>query len=112
MIFNKTRKSILSKKYVLCSSFFLKSLGMMFRIRPKALIFAFEKEKNVPLHMLFVFFPIDVIYLDKNKKVVEIKKALKPFTFYKPQKKSKYVVELPAGAIQKSGTSLGDKIKF
>ena len=79
---------------------------------PKPLIFIFEKEKIIPLHMLFVFYSIDVLFLDKNKKIVEIKENFRPFRFYTPKNKAEYVVELPNGIIKKSGTKLGDKISF
>jgi uncharacterized membrane protein (UPF0127 family) len=62
--------------------------------------------------MMFVFFPIDVLFVDKNKKVVEIKESFMPFTFYNPEKKAKYVVELPAGAVKETKTSVGDRIGF
>lgn len=112
MICNKSRKTLLSRNYALCKSRASKAIGLMFRLNPKALVFVFDNEKIVPLHMLFVFFPIDVVYLDKKKKVVELKEDLMPFTFHRPHAKSKYIVELPSGTIQKSKTSLGDKISF
>lgn len=61
------------------------------------LIFKREYESIVgsSIHMLFVFYPINVIFLDSNKKVVDIKKRLRPFTFYSPKKKAKYIIELP-----------------
>lgn len=89
----------------------MKAKGLMFS-PPKTLVFEFRKEKKVPLHMLFVFFAIDVIYLDKRNKVVELKKGLRPFSFYTPQKKAKSVIELQQGTIEKSGTRAGDVIKF
>lgn len=78
----------------------------------KVLIFIFDKEKIIPLHNFFVFYPIDVLFLNKNKNVVEIKETFKPFTFYTPKNKAKYVIELPQGAIKQSKTELNDKIEF
>ena len=112
MIKNQSKKTVISKKCRLCKSSVSKALGLMFRIKPKELMFVFEDEKSVPLHMLFVFFPIDVIYLNKNRKVVELKENFMPFTFYNPKKKAMYVIELSAGTIQKSRTSIGDRISF
>jgi uncharacterized membrane protein (UPF0127 family) len=112
MIKNKTLKITISEEHTICKSIFSKSIGLMFRIKPKSLVFVFEKEKKTPLHMLFVFFPIDVLYLDKNKKIVEMKKSLMPFHFYSPRRKAKYVVELPFGAIERTKTKVGDKIEF
>ncbi len=80
--------------------------------KPKTLIFDFGKEKIIPLHMLFVFFPIDVLFLDKNKKVAEIKENFKPFSFYNPKNKARYIIELPFNTIKNSGTKSGDKISF
>ena len=112
MIKNQTRKTILTKKYKVCKNVFSKSLGLMLSIKPKTLIFIFKKEKINPLHMFFVFYPIDVVFLDKNKIVVEIKENFEPFKFYTPSKKSKYVIELPKGSIKNSKTEINDKIIF
>jgi uncharacterized membrane protein (UPF0127 family) len=60
--------------------------------------------------MLLVFFPIDLLFLDKHKRVVEITKGLKPFRDYYPKAKSMYVVEFPVGVMGK--TAVGDKILF
>ena len=78
----------------------------------KALMFDFKKEKIISLHMLFVFYPIDVLFLNKDKKVVEIKENLKPFRFYTPKKKARYVVELLNGVVKSSRTTIGDSIHF
>src|SRR3989338_4361926 len=111
MIKNLTRRRILAKNARFCRNIFSKTIGLMFS-KPKSLIFIFEKEKIIPLHMLFVFYSIDVLFLDKNKRVVEIKENFGPFRFYTPKNKAKYVIELPSGIIKKSGTKLGDKISF
>jgi hypothetical protein len=76
--------------------------------KKKNLIMIFNKEKNISLHMFFVFFPIDVLFLDKNKRIIEIKKDFRPFSFYTSGKKVKYVVELT----DKHNYKVGDKINF
>ena len=70
-----------------------KARGLMFS-KKKNIMFIFDKEKIVRLHMFFVFFPIDVILLDKNMHVIEVKENFKPFTFWKSKKKAKYVIEI------------------
>ena len=107
---NTTTKTIITKNAKLCKNSFQKSLGLMFSLKPKPLIFIFKKEKIIPLHMLFVFYPIDILFLDKNKTVVEKKENLKPFSFYTPKKKAMFVIELPRNKIKK--TKIGDKIEF
>ena len=112
MITNKTRKFTIIKEEKVCRSIFCKAFGFMFRLKKpeEALIFIFSSERRADLHMLFVFFPIDVLFLDKNKKVVDIKKDFKPFTYYVPKAKAMYVVELPVGLLGK--TKIGDIIGF
>ncbi|MBW2976409.1 DUF192 domain-containing protein [Candidatus Woesearchaeota archaeon] len=108
---NTTKKTLIAKNAKICRGIVSKSLGLMFS-KPRPLIFIFKKEKIVPLHMLFVFYPIDVLFLDKNKKVVEVKESFKPFKFYTPKNKALYIIELPKGAIKNSKTKIGDKISF
>ena len=108
---NTTKKTLLAKDAKVCKSIFSRTMGLMFS-KPRPLIFIFEKEKIIPLHMLFVFYPIDALFLDKNKIVVEIKEKFMPFTLYNPKKKSKYILELPKNTIEETKTELRDRIKF
>ena len=41
--------------------------------------------------MLFVFYPIDVLFLDKNNIVVDKKDNFKPFTLYNSKKKGERI---------------------
>jgi hypothetical protein len=62
--------------------------------------------------MWFVFFPIDVLYLDENKKIVELKSNFKPFTNYYPKKECLFVVELPKETVKKQKLKLKDVVNF
>ena len=97
-----------------CKNTLAKSIGLMFSktLDDTALIFVFKNEEIVPLHMFFVFYPIDVLFLNADKEIVEIKESLKPFSLLTPRKKAKYVIELPSELIRKTKTEVGDKISF
>ncbi len=111
MIINKTKKKLLIDKQLICRNLFSKGFGLMFRKKPDyGMIFEFETEKKIALTMWFVFFPIDVIWLDKNKRVVEIKKDFKPFSNYTPSQKAMYVIEFSCGVLK--NTSEGDLIHW
>ena len=85
----------------------------MISIKQKhSLIFEFWEEKIISLHMFFVFYPIDVLFLNKNKVVVDKKDNFRPFTFYKSKRKAAYAIELPYGTLNKTKTDIGDKIGF
>ena len=110
---NSTKNSLIANNSILCSNSLSKLVGLMFsKNKKKCLIFKFNQEKIIALHMIFVFYPIDVLFLDKDKIVIDKKENFKPFTFYKSRKKAKYAVELPPGIIKKSNTDIGDKIGF
>ena len=110
---NLSRKKVLADSFRICDDIFSKALGLMFsRKQARALIFVFNDERKISLHMFFVFYPIDVIFLDKRKIVVDFKENFRPFSFYSSRRKSMYTVELPNGTIRKSKTEIGDKIWF
>ncbi len=112
MIKNKTKNIVLVDETKHCKSILSKAKGLMFTsgIKNKGLVFYFPKEQINSLHMVFVFYPIDVLFLDKDRKVVEIKRNFKPFSAYIPKKKSKYVIELPKNTTK--SVELGNTIEF
>ena len=90
------------------------SLGLMFRknIPPGySMIFILKKPSAVNVHMLFVFFPIDVIFLDENKKIKGFSR-LKPWVGYKAMEDIKYVLEMKAGTIDTFHLSAGGQMEF
>ncbi len=111
IIKNSLKGNVICVDAKICKSIFSKAIGLMFSRKPRALVLILKKEKIAPLHMFFVFFPIDVLFLDKNNIVVEIKESLKPFAFYTPKNKAMYVIELPEGTVKRTKTQVGDKIK-
>lgn len=113
IIKNATKKIEMSSNARILSNIFSQTRGLMFsRNKNTALIFKFEREKIISLHMFFVFYPIDVIFLDKRKVVVDKKENFRPFRFYSAKKKAKFAIEMPSGTIKKTKTGIGDKIKF
>jgi hypothetical protein len=60
--------------------------------------------------MFFVFYPIDVLFLDRENRIVEIKRHFLPFTIYAPKKKSMTIIELPDG--KAAFCCINDKIQI
>ncbi len=72
-------------------------IGLMFSRRKKAraLIFDLKNEVKMSIHSFFVFFPFVAIWLDKDKKVIDIRKV-KSFKFgIPPSRKFRYLIEVP-----------------
>ena len=57
--------------------------------------------------MLFTF---DLVLIDKHFKVVGLKELLRPFRVTRPNFRAESVLELPAHAIIKSRTEVGDQL--
>ncbi len=95
------------KNAKICKNNFSKAIGLMFG-RKRNLVFVFDKEQIINLHNLFVFFPINLIFLDKDKNVIEIKRNFGPFCFYSSRNTAKYLIETPFDIDVK----IGDKISW
>jgi len=89
-------------------------IGLMFRRSLDcALIFDMGGLTYDGVHMLFVRFPIDVVFLDGDKKVVDVKAGVRPWigTAF-PRARFRYAIELPAGAVKRYGVRAGDKLSW
>ncbi len=62
------------------------------------------------VHMLFMRFAIDVVFVDKANTVVGICVNLKPFQLSPLFFKAHKAIELPVGTIAKTQTAVGDTI--
>lgn len=88
--------------------------GLRFKKMPgkdEALILDTKTESVIGsiVDMVFVFYEICVVWLDRNKNVVDVKTA-RPFRFYIPRKKARYVIETNAANTNKF--KVGQKISF
>jgi hypothetical protein len=61
------------------------------------------------VHTFFMKFPIDLVYLDRDRKVRKVRPAV-PAWRLSACLSAHSVLELPAGVIQESGTSVGDNL--
>jgi uncharacterized membrane protein (UPF0127 family) len=64
------------------------------------------------LHTLFMRFPIDILFIDKQGKVLKSRSDVRPFKFVASPWKAYYALELPSGAITRSNTRVGDHMVF
>jgi uncharacterized membrane protein (UPF0127 family) len=64
------------------------------------------------LHTFFMSFPIDVVFTDRNGKVLKAASDVKPFKLVAAPLRAYYAIELPAGSIARSNTREGDVLSF
>ncbi|MHB1318986.1 MAG: DUF192 domain-containing protein [Anaerolineae bacterium] len=62
------------------------------------------------IHMLFMSYPIDAIYLDRAGRVVAIEPNVQPWWLGRFYREARSVLELPVGTIASTSTALGDEI--
>ena len=82
----------------------------------QGMIFIFDNEGYTGIWMINMSFPIDIIWIDKNLKIVDIVKDAQPCAFdcivYYPSQKSLYVLEVNSGFVSKNKVEIGDSIKI
>ena len=101
-------------KTEIADTFFRKMKGLMFRKSLNhALVFPLGREtrSGAAIHSCFMRFTFDVVYLDKNKKVVDMA-TIKPWSFYTPKKPACCFIELPEGTIRKKKIKIGKALPF
>lgn len=64
------------------------------------------------VHTHFMRFPIDVLYVDAQQRVVGIDHALAPWRLGHLYRQVRCVVELPAGTAQATSTQVGDQLRI
>lgn len=105
--------------------------GLMFReslAESEGMLFIFEKEARHSFWMKNTKFPLDIIWIDKDKCIVDIKTGVPPCKeiyesfdggnreksceSFSPREKALYVLEVNAGFAEKNKIWAGDKVSF
>ncbi len=107
MVFNLTRKTVLSEKIAL-----KKGIGKFFGLLTKDKAEPIVFKTHFGIHTFFLKFPIDLVVLSNEKKVVFVKENIKPNRIVVWNIKYSLVIELPRGFIKKSNTKKGDILEF
>ena len=81
----------------------------------EAMLFVFPRSDIYPFWMKDMQFPIDIVWLDADKKVVFIKEHAQPKDFpetYTPNRRARYVIEFVDGFVEKNNVQVGDEFKW
>ncbi len=88
--------------------------GLMFRKslpENKGMLFVFNEENYHGFWMMNMSFPIDIIWINKEKKVVDITKNAQPCKIicpsYRPKEKAMYVLEVNANFTEEHKVKIG-----
>jgi uncharacterized membrane protein (UPF0127 family) len=114
---NRTRSTVLAAEVESAASLWAKFMGLMGRpsLAPGSALWLPDSNG---IHMMFMRFPIDAIFLgrpdsDGTRVVVAVHRDLRAWTGLVPFVRGAHgVLELPVGAIDDSGTQLGDLVEI
>ena len=94
---------------LIADSFLTRFAGLMFRKQLSSATALFLAPCN-SVHMCFMRFAIDVIYLDKDYTIIKVVKRLKPWIGLSIYNKAWAVLEMTAGEADKCGLLVGKSL--
>src|SRR5271170_7942269 len=109
--FNRTRTTYLATDLVIAQTHWSRFRGLMATDSSK-----FSREQGLwinPSHGIHTFamrFPIDAVYLDRERIVIHIEEGLKPWRLAAVRAHAASVLEVPMGTIRESLTVVGDQV--
>ncbi len=120
--YKNTAVAIGSRQFsgIVSDSFLKRMIGLMYRsaiAEDECMLFIFNEEARLGIWMKNMNFPIDVIWLDSDMRIVSMVEGIQPChriickTYY-PEAKSKYIIELKSGSIEKNRISKATKISI
>jgi hypothetical protein len=97
-----------------------RAMGLMFRPslpEDRGMLFLFEESDFHGIWMKNCKFPIDILWLDADRKIVHVQEAAPPCTkepcaVYTPLRKAVYVVELNSGQARRDKAVVGETVSF
>jgi uncharacterized membrane protein (UPF0127 family) len=69
-------------------------------------------ERSPSIHMFFMRYAIDVVFIDKQLRVTKVVSRLKPWRIVAWARGARDCIELRAGALEESGTQPGDQLEI
>lgn len=110
-IINETRNIVLARQVIMADSFFPRLKGLLGKsFLPEGWCLILKPCCSV--HTMFMRFAIDILFLDRENKVVSLVNNMHPFRFSSIVARSQLAIELPAGTLKSTNTSAGDILTF
>jgi uncharacterized membrane protein (UPF0127 family) len=109
LVRNQTRKTVLAQAADVADSSAKRRTGLLKheRLAPGEGLWIVPCES---VHTFFMKFPIDLVYLDKKRKVKKVRHAV-PAWRLSACLSAHSVLELPAGTVEQTRTAVGDELE-
>lgn len=112
-VYNKTRETFVATEATLADSYLSRLIGLLGKTRRWAQLgrgLWIVPSRGV--HTIGMLFPIDLVFLSKEKEVIHVEEHVRPFRISRVSLKASSVLELPPHTIYRSGTRIGDRLEI
>ena len=110
-ITNTTRSTTLAEKARRAGGFLARGRGLMLS-SPLPAGGGLVLDPCNSIHMFFMRYPLDIIFVSNDGRVVFMYRSIKPWRMGRVVRGAQMAIELPEGAIARSGTQVGDRVEF
>ena len=112
-VYNKTRETFVATEAIVADSYVRRLVGLLGKTkRWTRLGTGLWIVPSSGVHTIGMLFPIDLIFLSKDKEVIHLEEYVRPFRISKVSLKANSVLELPPHTIYRSGTQVGDRLEI
>lgn len=117
-VIRKGDGTVVASRVEMADTVLKKTAGVMFRRHlPQgfAMVFDMGREMRLDLtiHMVFVLVPIDVLFLDRERRIVDIRRRLRPWIGLAcPRRHARYAIEMPAGTADEHRLQEGEVLAW
>jgi uncharacterized membrane protein (UPF0127 family) len=112
-VYNKTRETFVATEAAVADDYFRRLIGLLGKTSSWAKLgrgLWIVPSRGV--HSIGMLFPIDLMFLSKDKKVVHVEEHFRPFRVSRVSLRTASVLELPTHTIYRSGTRVGDTLEI
>jgi uncharacterized membrane protein (UPF0127 family) len=112
-VYNKTRERFVATHATVADGYFSRLVGLLGTTRRWA-----RPGKGlwiIPshgVHTIGMMYALDLIFLDRNHKVVDVEEHVRPFRISKVSFKAESVLELPVHTVFRTETHVGDQLEI
>ncbi len=109
-VINTTRSAMLAERAGFANTVTTRAIGLMGQATlPEGSGLVIDPCTSI--HMFFMRFAIDAIYVSQEGTVLRVLPSLRPWRIGPIILRARYVVELPAGTAARTGTAPGDTLR-
>ncbi len=109
-VYNKTKEAFLALRVKVADTVLGRLVGLLGTrsLKPESGVWIVPGNS---IHTIGMLFTIDVVFIDKNFRVVALRELVRPFSI-RSHFRAESVIELPAHTIFKSRTEVGDQLQI